>query len=306
MSQRASSRPRMTGEIRFRVPLVLLPVLILLAIGLVAFGFSRVLLALEAEVATVIALVSAANLLGAATFMALRPEAARRRWPELLAVVLYPVLIGIAVAQTGYGHVAEEAAASTEEPAGGAAAPADTNTIVAVNTSFETDTLEATAGEEVSYTLDNRDEGVPHNFAVYASEDAVAAGEDALFASPDTTGPESVDFSFTPPEKPGEYPYICDFHPTTMKGTLVVAAAEGASGKTTGGGGKKDGAKERTKEGKTTGGGGNKEGARPGKTRGGGSGDGNTKGDGSGDGNTKGDGSGDGNTKGGGDSKGNG
>ena len=98
MSQRASSRPRMTGEIRFRVPLVLLPVIILLAIALVAFGFSRVMLALEAEVATVIALVSAANLLGAATFMALRPEAARRRWPELLAVVLYPVLIGIAVA----------------------------------------------------------------------------------------------------------------------------------------------------------------------------------------------------------------
>jgi plastocyanin len=215
----------MTGEIRFRVPLVVLPIVVLLVIALVTFGFSRVLLALEAEVATVVALVSAANLLGACAFIALRPQTARRRWAELAAVVVYPVLIGIAVAQTGYGHVAEEAGATegTEQASAGGQAAAGDNTIVTEDLTFDTEELEVAAGEEVSYTLENND-GVVHNFAVYEDQDASG---DALYTSPDAAANSSVEFTFTAPEDPGDYSFICDYHPTTMVGTLVVAEAGG-------------------------------------------------------------------------------
>ena len=234
----------MTGEIRLRIPLVILPIVVLLGIALVTFGFSRVLLALEAEVATVIALVSAANLLGACAFVALRPDAARRRWAELAAVVLYPVLIGIAIAVSGYGHVVEQPASAANQT--GAQGQGNTSTIVAENSAFTTDTLEASAGEEVSYTLDNRDEGVTHNFALYESGGSPSPGDKAIYTSADTTGPASVDITFTAPKEPGDYPYICDYHPTSMKGTLTVSEAGGGTGGTggTGGGSKNGGAKK--------------------------------------------------------------
>jgi len=153
MAQDAHNRPGMSGEVRFKVPLVVvLPIAALLVIGGLAFGFSRILLSLEPEAATALALVMAANVLGACAFYALRPDTARRRWPELAAVVLYPVLIGIAVAQTGFLD-AEEAAPTAG--GGETAAPAGDNTIVAANTAFETDEITAAAGEQVSGTLEN-------------------------------------------------------------------------------------------------------------------------------------------------------
>lgn len=236
MSQRAT-RPRMTGEIRFRVPLVVLPVLVLLGIALITFGFSRVLLALEAEVATVVALVSAANLLGACAFIALRPEAARRRWPELAAVVIYPVLIGIAVAQTGYGQAAEEPAEATE-PSGGAAAGEG---LVAQNTAFNTEELTADAGDAVSFTLQNEDQ-TAHNFALYETEEKTSSPDNAIYTSPTAEAGASAEVSFKAPEESGDYPFICDFHPTTMTGTLVVSASgdEGDGGGGGGGGSKGD------------------------------------------------------------------
>ncbi len=227
MAQDAHNRSGMSGEVRFRVPLVVvLPLAALLVIGALAFGFSRILLSLEPEAATTLALVMAANVLGACAFYALRPDTARRRWPELAAVVLYPVLIGIAVAQTGFLS-AEEAAPA--EGGGETAAPAGDNTIVAADVSFQTDELTGEAGSAVSGTLDNQD-SVEHNIAFYMSEEETSDPSAAFFTSDTAAGGASVDFEFDAPEEPGDYPFVCDFHPTTMTGTLIVEAGGGGGG----------------------------------------------------------------------------
>jgi plastocyanin len=234
MAQDAHNRSGMSGEVRFRVPLVVvLPLAALLVIGALAFGFSRILLSLEPEAATTLALVMAANVLGACAFYALRPDTARRRWPELAAVVLYPVLIGIAVAQTGFLSAEEGAPA---EEGGETAAPAGDNTIVAADVSFETDELRAEAGGTVSGTLDNQD-SVEHNIAFYMSEEETSDPSAAFFTSETATAGASVDFEFDAPKEPGDYPFVCDFHPTTMTGTLIVEGGGGSGGKGSEGGG---------------------------------------------------------------------
>src|SRR3712207_5600446 len=97
------ARPDLSGEVRFRVPLVFaIPVSAVLVIGLVAFGFSRILLGLESkEGATALAIVMAANVLAASAYFAMRPRLQRASVVELLVVALYPVVIGIALWQTG-------------------------------------------------------------------------------------------------------------------------------------------------------------------------------------------------------------
>src|SRR5918992_104277 len=110
-------RDPMLGEIRFKVPLpVLIPVGAVLIIALVTFGFSRVLLAVPPEAATTIALVTAANVLGACAVIALRPRLSQASIVELAVVVLYPVIIGIVIAQLNIGE-GEAAPEPAPEPA---------------------------------------------------------------------------------------------------------------------------------------------------------------------------------------------
>ena len=134
-----------------------------------------------------------------------------------LLYLLIPLAVIFYLASNGPEPTVAEDGGETTTQEGGETG----NTVVAENTAFTTDTLEAAAGEKVTYTLDNRDEGVKHNFALYESENP-SPGDQALYTSPDTTGPASVDITFTAPKDPGDYPYICDYHPTTMKGTLTV------------------------------------------------------------------------------------
>jgi plastocyanin len=104
---------------------------------------------------------------------------------------------------------------------------------VAVNTAFDTEEIAAEAGGVVSGTLDNQD-GVVHNIAFYETEEDLSDPAAAFYTSDDAEGGATVDFEFTAPEEPGEYPFICDYHPN-MTGTLLVGDAPG------GGGGQDDG-----------------------------------------------------------------
>jgi plastocyanin len=72
--------------------------------------------------------------------------------------------------------------------------------------------IEAKPGEIIRVVLANRDRGMTHDFAVPAAEAAI----DALDWN------EEDDVTFTAPEEPGTYEYVCRPHLLMMKGTLRV------------------------------------------------------------------------------------
>lgn len=82
-------------------------------------------------------------------------------------------------------------------------------------------TVEVTAGASVTINLENKGTAI-HNMR-FAGEDNKyntsddAASEPALFNAAD-----KGTITFTAPTKPGTYDYQCDFHPTDMKGKIVV------------------------------------------------------------------------------------
>src|ERR687892_424735 len=219
-----SQQDPMLGEVRFRVPLpVLIPVTAVVVIVLLTLGLSRVLLAPPAEAAPAVATVTALNILGACAVLASRPNISRNGMVELAVVVIYPVIIGIAIAQLGIGaeEHAEAAPPAAEEgaPAGDSGGPvASGGTMVAEDVQFASDTIELTAGEDVSITFDNRDE-LQHNVAIYVDEADADAQENPIFQGEIITG-TTVTYEFTAPDA-GEYVFQCDVHPA-MGGTVVV------------------------------------------------------------------------------------
>jgi plastocyanin len=214
MSTEPTSGSTLGHDVRVRVPLpVVIPIASLALIAVMAYGFSRVLLNVPKEAATMLAIVMAANVLGACAFIATRPRSDRSTLFELLVVVLYPVIVGIAIWQFGFGT---EAAAEHGAAAEGEAGAAGGSSLTASQVSFNTDSLTLTAGEQATVTLNNED-SVPHNFSIYEDESA----EKAIFQGPNVNGGSSTDYEFKAPAK-GEYFFRCDIHPTSMTGTVTV------------------------------------------------------------------------------------
>jgi cytochrome c oxidase subunit II len=90
--------------------------------------------------------------------------------------------------------------------------------LVAQDIAFDKDTITVPAGAHVVVNFDNRDSGIPHNFAVYRT----AAAQDEVFSGDIITGPGTITYEFTAPDTPGDYFFRCDVHPASMTGTLVV------------------------------------------------------------------------------------
>jgi plastocyanin len=222
MNRDTSSRPDLTGEFRVRFPLpVVLPLAAVAVIALAMWGFSRVLLAIPHEAATTVAIVTAANILIASAFVALRPRMHRVAIMEVALIALYPVVIAIVIANTGIGtEAAAEGGAETaasEQPAGGGA-NADA-TLVAESVSFDTDRIELPADSAATVFLDNQDT-LPHNVALYETAEDADAQQQAIFQGETIDGGETVTYEFTTPAA-GEYVFQCDVHPT-MRGTAAV------------------------------------------------------------------------------------
>ena len=206
-----SSRPDLVAGMRVRVPLIFaIPIGALVVIGGGAFGFSRILLALEPEAATAVALTMAINILIACAIVANKPRLDSVTMAELFVVVTYPIVIGIVLAQVGFGGGGGGGHGET--------APAKATGLVlsASGVAFDTDQLTFAAGEETTLPFNNED-SVPHNFSIYEDD---TANKD-LFVGAEVAAGSATDYSIDPLKK-GEYFFRCDLHPTSMIGTVTV------------------------------------------------------------------------------------
>nr|WP_303715137.1 PQQ-dependent sugar dehydrogenase [Methanoculleus marisnigri] len=89
--------------------------------------------------------------------------------------------------------------------------------ITAQDIAFDLDTITVPAGANVTLGFDNRDEGVPHNVAVYDGP----LRTEAIFVGEIITGPAEITYTFTAPSEPGTYYFQCDVHPS-MNGNFIV------------------------------------------------------------------------------------
>jgi hypothetical protein len=209
-----------------------IPVVSALFIALVLWAMSRILLAVSPDVAPWVALGFAANVLAASAAAALLRG--RRAFVVITVVVVAILAGGIAGAVVGEypveSHVAEGEGPGGEpggEPGGPppeTCEPDGSDLRIAAPPGadvdgFDTECLAVPAEEPFTVEFVN-DDVVPHNWALYgdpsAAEHLGGGTVDEPIAPGDTTTYE-VD-----PVDPAEYFYRCDFHPTTMTGTLVV------------------------------------------------------------------------------------
>lgn len=209
-------RPDLVEEVRVRVPLpIVIPVGALIVIGGIAFGFSRILLNVPKHVAVALALVMAANVLGACAYVALKERMSAATWAELFIVLTYPIIIGIVLTQTGIvdnsgGADAKPAPAATQEAAAGG------TELTASSLQWSTDSLSTAADKPFTVTVTNEDT-TTHNFSVYDGQDATGK---QLFKGQDVSAGATVDEDVDPLPK-GSYYFQCDYHPA-MNGTLTV------------------------------------------------------------------------------------
>lgn len=88
--------------------------------------------------------------------------------------------------------------------------------VEAENFAFDDSTYTVPAGGNVDLKFKNRDEGVPHTFTIYQSEDA----QEQIFDTGNVTGDAEEEFQFQAPEA-GTYYFQCDVHPN-MNGDFVT------------------------------------------------------------------------------------
>ncbi len=116
---------------------------------------------------------------------------------------------------TAAGSTPTPAAAATAAAPGGAGV-ATTLTLVAKNTLFDKSELQAKPGA-VTIDMDNQDAGIPHNIHVYQGNDNTGKDMGKTEFEP---GP--VKQTLTLNLTAGEYYFVCEVHPATMAGKLVV------------------------------------------------------------------------------------
>ena len=90
-------------------------------------------------------------------------------------------------------------------------------TLVAENTKFDKTSLEASAGKDVTLTMENKD-SIEHTFALYETK----AATNRLAGGQTFSGPAFLTYQFTAPETPGTYHFQCDIHPNAMNGEFIV------------------------------------------------------------------------------------
>jgi plastocyanin len=154
-----------------------------------------------------------------------------RRQGIVGAAVLPLVVLAIAALLLGCGHESSQYGGksesgtqtkSTTTPAADTSSSPSSDKVTinlaAKNIAFDMSKITVPAGAMVTINFDNKDEGIPHNFAVYKTQKAA----DQIFSGQIITGPKTITYTFKAPDTPGNYFFRCDVHPERMTGTFVV------------------------------------------------------------------------------------
>ena len=82
---------------------------------------------------------------------------------------------------------------------------------------YDVKSLSAAPGHAFTVTFDNQDTGVPHNWVLTKLDGSkVDIGDTTFF-----NGVAQKTYN-VPALAAGQYPFMCQVHPTTMKGILTV------------------------------------------------------------------------------------
>ena len=129
------------------------------------------------------------------------------------------VFAGSAALLYGGAQLVDEEKVAASDGGGGGVPGGPVNvTVVGKNTLFAPRSINASSGAQVTVTFDNQDAGVLHNIHFFANRGRTAdLGKTEIAA-----GVASHTVSFSAPAAAGSYPFVCDVHPDTMTGTLVV------------------------------------------------------------------------------------
>jgi cytochrome c oxidase subunit 2 len=102
-------------------------------------------------------------------------------------------------------------------PAGSCEPSGSSLTLVAQKISWDKSCLAVVAGRPFQITITNKDDGIPHNFAIWDSPRT----KHQLYLTPDFTGPVTKTFT-VPAMQPGKYYFQCDIHGPAMAGAFIV------------------------------------------------------------------------------------
>lgn len=221
-SERATPDHQQNRSLRNRLMYpVEIPVLAAAVIAVVVIAFSRVLLAVSKVGSTVVAIVVATVILGAAFLITSRPKLSSSLLTGVVVIGAVGLLGGgIVSAVAGEREFEEHGGEAEEAEGGGGGGEAVELLISASNTSsFDEDVLNVPAGVPVDIVFENRQGGVQHN--VHITDPVDVQG-------PLVIGPDTATFEVTF-EETGEHTFICDVYPD-MEGTIEVVeqATEGA------------------------------------------------------------------------------
>ncbi len=198
----------MRTSTRDRVVLpILLPIVILLVIAAVLFGFSRILLSLTKDAATAIALIVALSIMVVAAVVASRSVVRASSLASMLGAIA-----GVAMLAGGIALIAVGAGGEKE----GGGGPAVTISLAAKGIAFDKTKLSVPAGKPFAIAFDNEDAGIQHDVQVFDNESFTGT---PLMNGEIVTGPAKVTYE-APALDPGTYYFHCSVHPAQMQGTI--------------------------------------------------------------------------------------
>jgi plastocyanin/uncharacterized membrane protein (DUF485 family) len=212
----APSEPHPRARQSLLLPIAI-PLVSLVVIGLVLFGFSRVLLSISAHAATFVALIVAVSIMVVAIVVASRQRLSNG---SLFSMVI--AIAGIAMVAGGLAIVTIGSGAK-EETGPPPLAVALTAPKGAAVSGFTESSLQFQADRPTDLDFDNEDAAVQHNVVIFSEDPAKNPQAAPVFTGALETGPAKVTYKVQALSA-GTYYFHCEVHPTTMTGTIDVGS----------------------------------------------------------------------------------